>query len=193
MGDAQKDSEVKKALEAQQQKAVADAIREVELSAHFDPGDLKAIGAEMASAVASGDSITARAMQNMLLKSGGAGSDQYRQTMNGMSTADMSSSTMEEMKHNFLHNHAGVKDSAYDLMKHATSGSGTTMASVSSNGAMWEALSNEDLVNQKSHSLEQAKNAGGISKQKALDIQGDAQLYRKLDAAGKKIIDDAAI
>lgn len=194
MGKAKNDGEVDKALVAQQQKAVADAIREVELSADFKPGDLKSIGAEMARAVSAGDSITARAMQNMLLKSGSAGTAQYRETMEkDVSSADMGSKTMDDMKHNFLQNHAGVKESAYDLMKHAVSGSGTTMSAVSNDAKVWEGLSNEDLVGQKSHSLDKAYKAGGISKAKAQAIKGDQQLYRKLDAEGQKIIDAAAV
>lgn len=192
MGKAADDKEVNKALGAQQERAIADAIRDVELTTTFNPGDVKAMGDKLASAVSSGDSITARAMQNMLLKSGGAGTEQYRKTMETIPADQMGTETVNDMKRNLLTNHSGVKETAYDLMKHAASASGTTMSQVSNDASTWSGLSDEDLVKQKSHSLIRAKAVGGISQAQAQNIKDDPQLYRKLDEKGREVIDSLA-
>jgi len=192
MGKAANDPEVQKALIAQQEKAIADAIRDVEITANINPGDTKEMGRILEQAIKDGDSITARAMQNMLIASGGPGTAEYRNVMNGVSAADMASDTMTDLKRNMLTNHGNVKTTAKDLVAHASSAPGTTMAAVTGNASTWT-MSDEDLVLQKTHSLAEAEKAGGISRDQALRIQGDAQLYRKLDPAGKVIIDRIAI
>ncbi len=192
MGRAASDPEVQKALAAQQEKAIADAIRDVQLTANIAPGDTADMGRRLSDAIRDGDSITARAMQNMLLTSGSAGTKEYRDAMNRTSAADMASDTMTDLKRNMLTNHAAIKNTAADLTKHATTAAGTSMAAVSGNATTWT-MSDEDLVQQKTHSLAEAERAGGITKAQARKVQGDAQLYRKLDPAGKAIIDRIAL
>ncbi len=196
----QKDETLGQAMAAQQERAVAEAIKDVELNATVKPGDVADMAKKMAEAVKNGDSIGARAYQNMLLKSGGPGTEEYRKVMrdnpNLNSTEAANSATMQSLKQNLLTNHAGVKETAADLVKHASAkpkddGSYKTLGEVTSDAGTWN-MSSEELVKQKSHSLREAENAGGISQEQAKAIQGDTQLYRKLDAAGKTIIDRAA-
>jgi hypothetical protein len=195
MGDAAKNAEVLKALAAQQSRAVAEAIKDVELSAtaEIKPGDVQEMANRMAEAVKKGDSISAQAYQNMLMRSGGPGTNAYRKAMMGIGEDDLqsegASSAMTAVKRNMLTNHGGVKETAADLVKHASSSK--TMAEISGAADTWK-MSNDDLVKQKTHSLQMAESAGGISQEQAKDIQTDNQLYRKLDKEGQQVIDRVA-
>jgi hypothetical protein len=193
MGAAADNENVQKALQAQQARAVAEAIKDVELSAtaEIKPGDVDEMANRMAEAINKGDSVGAQAYQNMLMRSGGPGTEAYRNAM----TNDVNEGSPEaagalaEVKRNMLANHGNVKETAADLIKHASGDQ--TMGAVSGNGDTWK-MSNEDLVKQKSHSIKAAVAAGGISSQQAREIQGDEQLYRKLDSKGREAIDEAA-
>jgi hypothetical protein len=190
MGAASEDPEVNKALIAQQQKAVAEAIKDVELSADIAPGDIKAIGTELTSAIARGDSITARAMQNMLLTSGSAGLAQYRQTMTeNEDSIDSNSGTGSALRENLLRNHGGVKGTANDLMQQAITGA--RMSDVSADKKTWE-MSDEDLVHQKPASIELAIGSGAISKEQAMRIVANDQLAKHLDQTVRSKVEDIA-
>lgn len=196
------DPEVKKALDAQQERAIAEAIKDVELTADIAPGAVGKMADELKNAIATGDSITARAMQNMLLKSGAAGQSAYRDTMNGVTPANMArgadgkmtktGETVTALKRNMLANHSDIKASAADLVRHASMPEGSTMYKASGDPRTWK-MSNEELVKQKTHSLETAKMAGGISQKQAREIKDDMRLYQRLDPDGQKVIDDIAL
>lgn len=196
------DAEVSKAIAAQQERAIAEAIKDVELSASFKPGDVASIANAMEAAIKSGDGIGARAYQNMLMKAGGPGTQAYRDTLSNLSPEENNSAAMQDVKRNLLMNHGGVKETAADLIKHASdsgpkdadgnvTGPPRTMSEVSSDPKTWD-LSPEDLVKQKSHSLKKAVEANAIPAEKAREIQKDDQLYRRLDSEGRKQIDKAA-
>jgi hypothetical protein len=200
------DDEVKKAINAQQERAVAEAIKDVELSANFKPGDVASIAAAMEAAIKGGDGIGARAYQNMLMRSGGPGTEAYRNAMTDIKGGDLAdpkvAGAMESVKRNLLINHGSVKETAADLIKHAsdqgkkdTAGNviapPRTMEEVTNDPKSWK-MSNEDLVKQKTHSLKQAVAAGGILPEQAREIQKDDQLYRRLDQGGREAIDKAA-
>lgn len=200
MGTSATDDEVKKALASQQARALAEAIKDVELSAtaEIEPGNVDEIAKRFAEAVKGGDSISAQAYQNMLMRSGGPGTNAYRNAFNTQldpnnidegSLSPEGARALSEVKRNMLTNHGGVKETAADLITHASGN--RSMGQVSSDKKTWS-MSNEDLVKQKNHSLEVAEAAGAISSTQAREIQADEQLYRKLDARGRKAIDDAA-
>lgn len=183
------DSDVLNSLQAQQARAVADAIKDVQLTSNVDRGSVAAMGAELERAIKGGDSITARAMQNMLMSAGSKGTKEYRDRMTGIAPGDMKGSTEQDLKRNLLDNHSSVKNSAADIIKHAATGAGTTMGQVSTAKGTWDNMADEELVGQKTHSLELAEAAGGISQTQAKAIFDDKRLYGKLDPGGKAIID----
>lgn len=191
-------SSMQEALAVQQERAMAEAIKDTELKAKIQPGDVAEMGRKMVEAIKSGDSIGARAYQNMLMKSGGPGTDQYRKSMGEIGAADMargadgkmtaSGEAVTALKRNMLANHGNIKETAADLIKHASSEEGTTMQSVSDAAGTW-GMSNDDLVKQKTHSLAAAASAGGISQKQATEILGDNQLSRRLDKNGRAILE----
>jgi hypothetical protein len=198
--DAKNHEGLDEALKVQQERAIADAIKDVELKSEIDPSNVKALGDAMVKAMKEGDSISARAYQNMLIKAGGPGTDQYRKSMSEIGAEDMQPNTasagaVSAVKRNLLMNHGSVKDTAADLVKHASAkpdedtGIPPTMGEVSGSAGTWAGMSTEDLVKQKTHSLQRAVAAGGVSFDQAKEIQGDQQLYRKLDKGGKALID----
>lgn len=201
-GKAAGDKYVAEAMQAQQERAISEAIKDVELSAKINPGDVNEMGKKLSEAIKNGDSIEARAYQNMLMKSGGPGTAEYRKVMNGVTQAQMdpstvTGSTVSALKQNMLTNHGGIKETAADLIKHASdqpdpvTGQARTMAQVSADPDTWK-LSNEDLVKQKSHSIEQAVTAQAIKVKQAREIQDDEQLWRRLDQKGRDQMNKAA-
>lgn len=192
MGAAANDPEVIKAMAAQQAKAVADSIKDVELEANIPPDNLDEVARRMEAAIRGGNSIEARAYQNMLLNSGSKGVEKFRNTMGGILPGEMGGSTEADLKRNILQNHSKVKDSAADVGKYASSSAGTTIQEVSGKADTWN-MSDEEMAGQKTHSLLQAEAANGISREQAKAIQSDKRLYGKLDPAGKRIIDRLAV
>ena len=188
---AASDPDVAAAIAAQQARAVAEEIKNVELQANIPTDGIAEMARRMEEAIKDGNSIEARAYQNMLLNSGSKGVEAYRNSINGIPPSSMAGSTEEDLKRNILQNHSKVKDSAADIVKHASTANGTTLASVSSSAKTWE-MSPEELAGQKTHSLREAEKASGISKEQAQAIRNNQRLYDKLDPEGKKIIDGLA-
>jgi hypothetical protein len=197
---AQADPAIAQALAAQQAKAIADAIRDTELSADFKPGSagIQEMGKTMRQAVLDGDSITARAMQNMLLRGGTPGIAQYRDVMTSLdaesdhtNTSVPASSTMEAMRENVIQNNSGIKAAAADIMAHATNGAGTTMASASASPKTWN-MSDADLVQQKTSSIKLAIEHGAVDQQRAQTIVKDARLIDKLEPQMREIMQQIA-
>jgi hypothetical protein len=192
MGDAANDPEVQRALAAQQQKAVAEAIKDAQLSANIEPGNLEEMGRRLATAVQSGDSITARAMQNMLLTSGSKGLSEYRKTMTKLGDNDptsMDGEAVTRLRENLLQNHAGVKASAADLTAHAAAGG--TMRDASNRSTTWD-MSDNELVKQKPASIKFAVRSGAVSQKRATDIMGNSELFDHLSPEIKTMLEDWA-
>lgn len=187
LGAAASDPDVRSALDAQQARAVAEEIKNAQLKAEveFPPNQLDKVREAMEEAIRGGDSIKARAYQNVLLNSGSEGIKQFREGMGKVSpTGEME----ENLKRNILTSHAGIKDTAADIGEYATSAPGETLAQMGQRADTWT-MADAKLVTQKGHSLEMAKNASAISKEQAQRIKDDAQLYGKLDEKGRGIID----
>jgi hypothetical protein len=194
MGMAAADDEVAKALAAQQERAVAEAIKDAKLSADIAPGDLAAMGRMMKDAMREGDSIKARAAQDMLLQSGGAGLKQYRASMMDMEgTIDkngrdvFSGNTMEEMRRNVLEHHGGVKASAKDIMDQAVSGG--AMSGHAKDKKNWT-MSDAEMVQQKPLSIQLAIRSGALDKVQADRIMANPELSKNLDPNVRKEIVD---
>ncbi|MDX2776386.1 hypothetical protein PV379_03405 [Streptomyces caniscabiei] len=182
MGTASDDEHVKKALDSQQQRAVADAIKDVELSAEIAPGDISAMGTMLENALKSGDTITARAMQNMMLQSGNPGVDAYRSKMIAMEGQQnaagqnvLNDTVMSDMRQNVLSNHSKIKASAADIMKQATSGG--NLSDHGKSASTWK-LADAELATQKASSMNLALDAKDASGNFAVD---KAQAERILD------------
>jgi len=191
LGAAASDPDVRSALDAQQARAVAEEIKNAQLKAEveFPPNQLDKVRQAMEQAIRGGDSIQARAYQNVLLNSGSEGIKQFRQ---GMGTAPPTGEMETELKRNILTSHAGIKDTAADIGEYATSKPGETLAQTGQKADTW-AMADAKLVTQKGHSLDMAEKASAISKEQAKRIKNDAQLYGKLDEKGRAIIDKLSV
>jgi hypothetical protein len=192
MGSAANDQHVKQALDAQQKKALADAIKDAEISANIPPGATDEMASRLEQAVKNNDTITAQAMQNMLLRSGGPGIKDYRNAVNrleGTTTATgenaMDSSAMTDMRQNMLQNHGALKASAADIVKHASTGG--NLSAVSNDAATWK-LSDAELVKQKSSSIEFALNSGAVSDVQAARIRDNPELIQHLEPGVRSTI-----
>lgn len=185
------DPQVKNAIAAQQARAVADEIKNVELQANFPPDQLDKVREAMEDAIKNGDSIGARAYQNMLLNSGSKGIEEFRK---GVGNAAPSGDMETSLKRNILTSHAGIKDTAADVGEYATaatndsSGNRITLKGIGNDADTWK-MADAKLVTQKGHSLEKAKATGAIDATQAKRIRDDRQLYGKLDPKGRAVID----
>jgi hypothetical protein len=153
LGSAADNATIQKQIQVAVDEATSKSIKEAQISARAEiaPGNIPAMGKAFADAVNNNDSITARALQNMLLTSGSAGIDQYRKSMVTVENSlDPASDTGKELRKNLLDNHGGVKASANDLIKQAVSGD--KMSVVSTSAGSWQ-MSDAELVHQKTESL----------------------------------------
>ncbi|HSW91042.1 MAG TPA: hypothetical protein VLG09_00165, partial [Candidatus Saccharimonadales bacterium] len=192
MGSAANDAHVKQALDAQQKKALADAIKDAEISANIAPGATDEMASRLEQAVKNNDTITAQAMQNMLLRSGGPGIKDYRNAVNrleGTQTTDgtpaMDSGAMTDMRQNMLQNHGALKASAADIVKHASAGG--NLSAVSNDAGTWK-LSDAELVKQKTSSIEFALNSGAVSDVQAARIRDNPELIQHLEPSVRATI-----
>ncbi|MET0980228.1 MAG: hypothetical protein ABWX90_03170, partial [Candidatus Saccharimonadales bacterium] len=132
LGNAAGDPEIQKAIEVAVDEATSRSIKEAQISAKAElaPGDMTAMGNAFANAIKGGDSINARALQNMLLTSGSAGIARYREVM---SQSDVESTlstpdnvTSQDLRKNVLDNHGGIKAAANDIIQQAVKGNAMT-------------------------------------------------------------------
>lgn len=163
------------------QRATAESIKNAELAADIAPGDIAGMARAFAEAVKKGDSITARAMQNKMLASGGAGIDAYRGAM-ASTESGMSGEMKSSLRENVLSNHAGLKSRAADLTSWASDGSGRDFASVTGDAKTWN-MSDAEFAGQHKTSQSAAMSAGGVNREQAQRIMGDARLSAELDPA----------
>lgn len=190
LGAAASDPDVASALNAQLARAVAEEIKNAQVKAEveFPPNELDKVRDAMEKAIGRGDSVQARAYQNVLLNSGSEGIKQFRE---GMGNASPTGEMEMDLKRNILASHAGIKDTAADIGEYATSAPGTTLEDAGRNPETWS-MPDAKLVTQKGHSLKMASDIGAIPAEQARRIKDDAQLYGKLDEKGRAIIDTLA-
>lgn len=182
-GDA---ARIQAAAIAAQKNETAEAIKNAQISANIPPGNLAEMSNRLVAALRSNDDVTARAMQNMLLKSGSKGLAEYRGAMNEVTDAanpanasvDMDSGAGKALRENMLENHGGVKGQANDLMQQAITGK--SMSEVSADKKTWE-MPDIELAQQKPDSINLAMDAGAISQEQALRITGNEELAKYLN------------
>ena len=160
-------------------KAIADEISSAKLSAKFAPGALGEMANAYKEAVRSGDSIKARAMQDMLMSSGGPGMSAWRGAVSDMEK-DASSGMSNEMS-NTLRNHAmqsnpGLKGADAAAAKWATTNANdtskkTSLDDIKTDRATWDGLSNEELMAQKKDAINDAVNSGAITSDRAKSME----------------------
>lgn len=170
---------------------------QTQLTASITPGDAKEMGRQLQEAIRNDDSITARALQNMMLTSGSPGINAYRDAVKGMDNANTTSGTaakdsaaMTEMRRNLLSNHGGIKASAADLTRHAAS-AGTKLGDVGKEAATWK-MPDAELVKQKTTSITLAGQSGAITQEQAQRIHTNPELNQHLDQSVRESIEKLA-
>ncbi len=189
LGLAGNNPAVQSALAAQQTRAMAEAVKEVELSSEIAPGAFDEMADKFEQATAAGDTVTAKAMQNMMLQGGDKGVDAYRKKVQGMEasgTIDHNSDIAKSLAANVVYNHSGLKGTAADIHRQATGGG--SLSAASSNPDTWD-MSDEDLVTQKTSSLEAAVKSGGVTNEQAQRILDDPRLSSKLKGGQKAALE----
>jgi hypothetical protein len=185
-------AKIQAAAVAAQKNETAEAIKNAQLSADIPPGSpgIQKMADMLAEAINKGDTVQARAMQNMLLTSGSAGLSKYRESMqNTEDTLDPTSATGQALRENLLTNHSAVKATANDIMQQAITGQ--KMSVVSADPKTWN-LSDSDLVHQKAASLELALNSGAVTKEQAMRIASNDEIAQNLDPNIREKFEDIA-
>jgi len=168
-----------------QKNAVAEAIKNAEVSANIKPGDLGAMAEALKEAIKSGNTVKAQAMQNMMLASGGKGVSSYRNAMQDMESElarqgerlDYNSGVGADLRENMLKNHGGVKKDAADLIAQAASG--LDLNQVSNDRSTWQ-MSDQDFVTQKDASVKIALDNSALGKDQAVRIMSNKNLTKEL-------------
>jgi hypothetical protein len=166
------------------QKADAEDIKNIQDTADVKPGDLEEAAARMVTAIRDGDTIRARAYQNMLVTAGGAGMQKFRETMVKAVDADpsvtLSSDVAEAMRENLLYNHGALKAKSNDLIEWAAKGATSSFTDITFDPKPWAGLSDEDFVLQHPKSQLQAIAAKGVSFTRAETLLDDPILSKKV-------------
>jgi len=185
-------SRILAAVQAEEKNETKKAIENAKLTANISAGDIDTMASKFKAAVAKNDSIEARAMQDLMLTSGSAGISKYRGALteieNDTNTAGESvlkSSAMSDVRKNMLESHGARKADAADLIKQAVTGD--KMTTVSNSPDTW-IMSDNDIVHQKTASIEFAVKSGGIGREQATRIITNEDLAGSLDPTARKEI-----
>jgi hypothetical protein len=148
-------------------KADAEDIKNIQDASDLKPGDLKGAAREMAEAIQAGNSIRARAFQNMLVTAGGAGMDEYRKMMLSLDDT-VPTDVAEAMRDNLLSNHGALKAKANDLINWAAKGG--LLKESTEDPSMWQGLSDNDFIGQHPKTQAHALKTHPFSKERAQRI-----------------------
>lgn len=164
-------------------KADAEIIKNIQDTVDIPPGRLDLVGEKMIQAIREGDTIRARAFQNMLVTGGGAGMEQFRKSMAVVDSSpdiELSAKVADAMRENILSVHGGLKGKYNDLIEWGAKGDATSFTDISGLKKTWEGLSNEDFALQHAKSQARALDANGIDEKRAAEILDDKLLRQKL-------------
>ena len=160
------DSVLSSAVSAVRQADAAD-IKYIQEASDLGPGDLAGAAREMTAAIRAGNSIRARAFQNMLVTAGGAGMDKFRETMISIGTG-VPTDVSEQMRDNLLSNHGALKAKSNDLIDWAAKGG--ILESHTTNATAWAGLSDNDFISQHPKSQRYALDVNAFDKARAQGI-----------------------
>lgn len=186
-------TKIQNAATAAQRTATADAIKNAKMSANINPGDVAEMGKQLQQALIANDDIKARAMQDMLMASGGSGISQYRKSLIDMEDESkvkdggkgLSSDAAKDLRQNMLDNHGKVKADAADLIKHAANQTGANLSSISGAQSTWT-MSADDFAKQKKDSHFAALDANAVTASQAKEIMETPELAKHIDPAVHK-------
>ena len=148
-------------------RADAEDIKNIQEASDLKPGDLPGAAREMVAAIQSGNSIRARAFQNMLVTAGGAGIDEFRKTIIGLKT-NIPADVAEDMRDNLLTNHGGIKAKANDIIDWAAKGG--IMQTHTYNAKSWSGLSDKDFIGQHPKTQAYALASNAFTRERAQEI-----------------------
>lgn len=148
------------------QRADAEDIKNIQDASELKPGDLDGAVRELQQAITSGNTIRARAYQNMLVTSGGIGMNKFRDAMSGVS--NVPTPVSEALRENLLLHHAGLKAKSNDLIEWAAKGG--TLESHTSSSGVWSKLSDKDFIAQHPFSQNHALDTQPFDKARAQRI-----------------------
>ncbi len=190
LGAAGENPEVAKALSAQTAKAVAESIKDIKISSNIKPGDLGEMGRQFREAVRSGDSVKARAMQDMMLTSGGPGIKAWRENVSQLESTDSINPSMrEKLQDRVLNEQPGIKAQDASVMSWATDAN-RTLDAIRADAKTW-GVSNNEFAGMKAFAQTDAINAGVITKDRAVEIIA-SEAYGGMDEGVKVQIREIA-
>lgn len=164
-------------------KADAEIIKNIQDTVDIPPGRLDLVGEKMIQAIREGDTIRARAFQNMLVTGGGAGMEQFRKSMAVVDSSpdiELTQKVADAMRENILSVHGGLKGKYNDLIEWGAKGATTSFTDISGLEGTWTGLSNEDFTLQHAKSQARALDANGISIKRATELLDDKILRQRL-------------
>lgn len=164
---------IQAAAEAEQAKEMAEAIKNIELTAKIAPGDITAMRQAYASAVQGGDSVGARAYQNMMYRSGAPGHKAWQEATEDLEdTGALSTEMRRDLAENITENHSKMKSTNNAAMTWAVDSTQSASLREHENDAgTYSKLTNEELISQKAFVQQKAIDLGVVDVQRARDIE----------------------
>gem|GEM_PF-2671828 len=176
--------EIASKAESENVAAVENQIRQRSVS---DPGHAQV---QLEKALKSGDTVAAKAAQNVLFSQGSSGFDAFHSTISSVGSK-ANSSTVDGLRSNITEKHGQVtKSKAADMIKWAAVGG--TIDSHTTKADTWSGLSAADLSTQTEGSMRRASEAGHISADTARELLDNQQLRTALGPEQAKIIEGVA-
>lgn len=180
---------------AAQTREAKEAIENVKLAANIPPGDIDAMARAFQRAVKDGDSVRARAFEDMLATAGKpgverlgaelaqmeAGAGEYAGTSNGAAGSDLN----QKLRENLLANHGGVKAkdaalNAWGYSKDKETGEYRTLQSLQGDASVVAGLTDAEIVTQATSSavaaVKSAVTSGAIPTDRAVSIRENENL-----------------
>lgn len=164
---------------------LSEAVKNIEIAADTSSG-ITGYKAQYEQAVHNGDVASARAYQNLLLKSGAPGIAAWKDSTNSLQAANAFASPdgkhVEEMiKTNIVNNHGGMKGVDNAIMEWAlkikpdpaTGQQPPTLKEQTENIATYSKLTNREIIGSKGHVQINAIRSGAIDQKRATDIMRD--------------------
>ena len=177
-------TEIANKAEAENVAAVEGQIRQRSIA---DPGHARI---QLEKALKSGDTVAAKAAQNVLFSQGSSGFDAFHSTVTSVG-ARAKSSTVDGLRSNITEKHGQVtKSKAADMIKWAAMGG--TIDKYTNDQDTWSGLSAADLSTQTEGSMRRAAEAGHISATTARELLDNQQLRTVLGPEQAKIIEAVA-
>jgi hypothetical protein len=142
----------------------------------------QSLESQFKDAVRSGDTVKAKAAQNLLMKQGGSGVSSVRKVLRSEG-ATMNEKMSSALASNITENHGQIaKQKGADVLQWAKNGGGAHIDAVGASPDTWSSLSARDLADQSDDAFRLAMQSGAVSAETMRNLNSDRIMEGMSDA-----------